>query len=278
MRDLTNRVGALEGLNGTLDTRHLDQHRRERHTDRRERQRRRRRGHVRQQLRRQDGHGARRSDGHLPGPRKQNSYYVAGLAYYANTTDLRTDFANDRGIQNVQTFMIDTQEFNNNPLDGPKNMLWLAGKYGGFIDKDNDDMPQQSEWDADGDGVAGQLRARDSAAEPGERPGPRLRLHRQPPSSASSASVNSGSISDSTRIYQTLLQQYGTWTGQLLAFRINGDGTLGNGLPLARDSEASGTPPRNCPPWTRGRSSRANRLAPKVPFRWASLDAPRQGQ
>ncbi len=30
--------------------------------------------------------------GTCPAPQKQNSYYVAGLAYYANTTDLRTDF------------------------------------------------------------------------------------------------------------------------------------------------------------------------------------------
>ena len=74
--------------------------------------------------------------GTCPSPEKENSYYVAGLAYYANTSDLRSDLANDRGIQNVATFIIDTQEFNTNPLDGPKNMLWLAGKYGGFVDAD----------------------------------------------------------------------------------------------------------------------------------------------
>lgn len=165
--------------------------------------------------------------GTCPSPSKQNSYYVAGLAYYANTTDLRADFDDDRGIQNVQTFMIDTQEFNNNPLDGPKNMLWLTGKYGGFTDKDDDGVPDADEWDADNDGVPdnyvlatqpqnlinGLNRAFDFIDS---------RL-----SSASSASVNSGSISDLTRIYQTRFNS-GTWSGQLLAFRINDDGTLGD--------------------------------------------------
>jgi len=91
--------------------------------------------------------------GTCPYPGKENAYYIAGLAYYANTTDLRPDFANDRGIQNVQSFFIDTQEYNSNPLDGPKNMLWLAGKYGGFVDANGDGIPQTSEWDADGDGI-----------------------------------------------------------------------------------------------------------------------------
>src|SRR4029079_17483855 len=153
VRDLTNRVGAMEGLNGnwsnsgtwTSSGAH---------------------GSVRG-AHDSVGGGAGTFDnacssktvsalgevmGTCPYPGKQNSYYVAGLAYYANTTDLRSDFANDRGIQNVQTFMIDTQEFNSNPLDGPKNMLWLTGKYGGFTDANNNATPEASEWDADGDG------------------------------------------------------------------------------------------------------------------------------
>ena len=60
----------------------------------------------------------------------------------------------DPGKQTVSSFFIDTQEFSTNPLDGNKNMLWLAGKYGGFIDSDNNDQPNlQAEWDGDSDGV-----------------------------------------------------------------------------------------------------------------------------
>lgn len=83
---------------------------------------------------------------------KQNSYYIAGLAYYANTTDIRSDVSLP-GKQTVSTFMVDTQEYNANPLTGQMNMLWLAGKYGGFEDSDGTDTPNlTNEWDKDGDG------------------------------------------------------------------------------------------------------------------------------
>ncbi|HEY7639393.1 MAG TPA: PilC/PilY family type IV pilus protein [Steroidobacteraceae bacterium] len=215
--------------------------------------------------------------GTCPFPGKQNSYYVAGLAYYANTTDLRPDFPNDRGIQNVQTFMIDTQEFNSNPLDGPKNMLWLTGKYGGFVDANNDGVPQATEWDADGDGspdnyvlatqpqnlVNGLDRAFD--------------FIEGRVSSASSASVNSGSISDLTRIYQTRFNS-GTWTGQLLAFAINADGTLGDGVAPLTDAEAVWDAGQELPGWNSRQIITRDSTGGKVAFRWASLDATRQSQ
>jgi type IV pilus assembly protein PilY1 len=209
--------------------------------------------------------------GTCPSPNKQNSYYVAGLAYYANTTDLRSDFTDDRGIQNVQTFMIDTQEFNNNPLDGPKNMLWLTGKYGGFTDANNNRIPETAEWDANGDGspdnyvlatqpqnlVNGLDRAFD--------------FIEGRVSSASSASVNSGSISDLTRIYQTRFNS-GTWSGQLLAFRIRPDGTLGNGIPPLEDSEAEWDAANQLPAFNARQIIARDTTGAKVPFRWASLD------
>jgi type IV pilus assembly protein PilY1 len=215
--------------------------------------------------------------GTCPAPQKQNSYYVAGLAYYANTTDLRSDFANDRGMQNVQTFMIDTQEFNSNPLDGPKNMLWLTGKYGGFTDANANGTPETSEWDADGDGqpdnyvlatqpqnlVNGLDRAFD--------------FIEGRVSSASSASVNSGSISDLTRIYQTRFNS-GTWSGQLLAFAINADGTLGNGVPPLTDSEAQWDAAQELPAWGSRQIITRDSTGAKVAFQWNSLDATRQTQ
>jgi Tfp pilus tip-associated adhesin PilY1 len=98
--------------------------------------------------------------GTCPYPPKENSYYIAGLAYYANTRDIRPDMD---GRQTVTTFMIDTQEYNAVPLVGPMNMLYLAGKYGGFVesptdmtDTNGDGNPYEpnldSEWDKDGDG------------------------------------------------------------------------------------------------------------------------------
>ncbi|MEO5339300.1 MAG: PilC/PilY family type IV pilus protein [Magnetococcus sp. MYC-9] len=96
--------------------------------------------------------------GTCPYPGKENSYYIAGLSYYAHTMDLRPDWP---GKQSISTFMVDTQEYSATPLTGPMNMLWLAGKYGGFKESDHQDTngdgnPDEpnlvTEWDADEDG------------------------------------------------------------------------------------------------------------------------------
>jgi type IV pilus assembly protein PilY1 len=102
--------------------------------------------------------------GEVAGPRggtKHNSWYVAGLAYYANTYDLRPGGALP-GDQTITTYMMDTQEYSSTPYKGEMNMLWLTGKYGGFVEKDfvdtnGDGNPYepnlQAEWDADADGL-----------------------------------------------------------------------------------------------------------------------------
>ncbi|MBF0185041.1 MAG: hypothetical protein HQM06_11725 [Magnetococcales bacterium] len=96
--------------------------------------------------------------GSCPYPGKENSYYIAGLAYYARTQDLRADWS---GKQSLSAFMVDTQEYSATPLVGRMNMLWLAGKYGGFKEQDyqdsngdgnNEEPNLATEWDADGDG------------------------------------------------------------------------------------------------------------------------------
>jgi Tfp pilus tip-associated adhesin PilY1 len=72
--------------------------------------------------------------GTSPSPGKENSYYIAGLAYYAHMTDLRPDLTSTYGTSThtVTSYFIDTQEANSNMLVGKYNMLYLAAKYGGF--------------------------------------------------------------------------------------------------------------------------------------------------
>ncbi|WP_374243394.1 pilus assembly protein [Zoogloea sp.] len=53
------------------------------------------------------------------------SYYIAGLAYYAHSSDLRTDID---GIQTVDTYWMDVMEVGYIS----KNQYWLATKYGGY--------------------------------------------------------------------------------------------------------------------------------------------------
>lgn len=215
--------------------------------------------------------------GTCPYPPKQNSYYVAGLAYYANTTDLRTDHANDRGIQNVMSFVIDTQEYASNPLDGPRNMLWLAGKYGGFNDENGDRIPQPNEWDADNDGVPDNYVL---ATQPQNLVNGLDRAFDfidRTLSSASSASVNSGSISDQTRIYQTRFNS-SDWTGQLLAFRVNADGTLGDGTGPLLDNEALWDASNQLPAPEDRQIITRDSTGARIPFQWASLSTTRRDQ
>jgi len=71
------------------------------------------------------------------------TYYMAGLAYWANVNDIRTDKPT-----RVKTFSIDVDEGGNGLIDGnirtikPRNsQLYLAAKYGGFNDINGDGNP-----------------------------------------------------------------------------------------------------------------------------------------
>ncbi len=56
---------------------------------------------------------------------RNNSYYMAGLAYDAHTKDIRSDHT---GSQTISTYWLDVLETGYLP----KNQFWLAAKYGGF--------------------------------------------------------------------------------------------------------------------------------------------------
>jgi len=82
------------------------------------------------------------------------TYYMAGLAYWANTHDIRLD----KPVR-VKTFAIDVDEGGDGKIDGnqralkPRNsQLYLAAKYGGFEDRNGDGNPFVT-YDADGQTV-----------------------------------------------------------------------------------------------------------------------------
>lgn len=59
---------------------------------------------------------------------RNNSAYIAGLAYDSHTTDIRPDL---EGTQTIATHWVDVRE--NNVLEPrARNQYWLAAKYGGF--------------------------------------------------------------------------------------------------------------------------------------------------
>ncbi|HVK56086.1 MAG TPA: PilC/PilY family type IV pilus protein [Burkholderiales bacterium] len=91
-----------------------------------------------------------------------NTYYIAGLAYWANTNDFRPDNSADpksKGKQTIKSFFIDVLE---EPLGGPRpggvNQYYLAAKYGGFVDENNNGVPANSKtFDKDGNGIPDNL-------------------------------------------------------------------------------------------------------------------------
>lgn len=108
-----------------------------------------------------------------------------------------------------------------------KDPLWYAAKWGGFIDSDNDDLPQGTEWDSDADGTPDnyflvtnalglQSQLRNAFTEIVARTG-----------SASSVATNSTRLDTDTLIYQARFNS-GDWHGELLAYRINSDGSIGS--------------------------------------------------
>jgi type IV pilus assembly protein PilY1 len=88
------------------------------------------------------------------GPVQLGSYFIAGLAYWANTHDIRPDIATKpqtKGKQTVQSFFI--RLAGHFRPDG-KDQFWLGAKYGGFDDINNDGKPaNDSTFDKDGDHV-----------------------------------------------------------------------------------------------------------------------------
>lgn len=87
------------------------------------------------------------------------SGYLAGLAFYARTTDLRTDepFMNNlNGPQTVSTYFVDVREAGSWGTSGdPRNQLWLAAKFGGFTDSNKDGIfqPATDAWANTGAGT-----------------------------------------------------------------------------------------------------------------------------
>ena len=72
--------------------------------------------------------------------------YIAALAYWGNTFDIRSD---KPGNQNVKAFMIDVVEGGTYKTE-TTNSFYLAAKWGGFDDSDGSKTPNiKSEWSSD---------------------------------------------------------------------------------------------------------------------------------
>ncbi|MDD2760557.1 MAG: PilC/PilY family type IV pilus protein, partial [Methylomonas sp.] len=152
-------------------------------------------------------------------------YYIAGLAYYANTQNIRKDIG---GTQTVNNFMVDNQEYSTSPLVGKMNMLWLAGKYGGFNDfnangvPDDEDLKNKkpSEWDADGDGEPDKYVLANKPEKLVKALNAAFEAIKEKMSAAAAIAANSTRLTSDTLIYQGKFNS-ADWSGRLEAYSID---------------------------------------------------------
>lgn len=174
---------------------------------------------------------------------RNNSAYIAGLAFDAHTKDMRPDLS---GTQTASTYWVDVEE--NQQLYGmSKNQYLLATKYGGFSVPSGFNpatytgpMPL-SWWSTTGDTLAtssGSQPRPDNFFEGGNAAAMRTGLtnafsaiYNANQGSTSSLALNSSQLQTGSTTYQASYTE-GTWTGALKAFSIDPTTKTVAGAPL----------------------------------------------
>jgi len=160
-----------------------------------------------------------------------NSAYIAGLAYYANTTDIRPDVA---GKQTISTHWVDVRE-DQILRSKADNQYWLAAKYGGFKVPDNyvkgTALPAGS-WRTTTDVLSTGDQRPDNfyVASDAENMVESLKLAfakiaQEAQSSTTSLAANSTRLATDTAVFQSALNSK-FWSGDLLARKIATNGAI----------------------------------------------------
>ncbi|HEX9877849.1 MAG TPA: PilC/PilY family type IV pilus protein [Gammaproteobacteria bacterium] len=176
-----------------------------------------------------------------------NSAYIAGLAYYANTTDIRPDDL--PGTQTAATHWVDVLE--GQSLEAPiENQYYLATKYGGFKLPDDEEFdpatfggPLPLEWwNTNGETLVSFGPRANPAGFAFPRPDNYYvagradamveslttafaKIAAELRSSASSVAANSTRVDSDTAVFQAAFDSH-RWSGDLQAFRITTGGTI----------------------------------------------------
>ncbi|MGN6235149.1 pilus assembly protein [Dyella sp.] len=163
---------------------------------------------------------------------RNNSAYIAGLAYDSHTVDMRSDLT---GMQTVSTYWVDVEE--NQKLEGvATNQYLLATKYGGFAvpagysPYTNKKAFDQAWWSTSGDilTTSNVNKPRpDNFFEGGNATSMRNGLNAAfsaiasaNAGSSASLSLNSSQLQDGSTVYQASYVE-GAWSGALKAFAID---------------------------------------------------------
>lgn len=171
--------------------------------------------------------------------------------------------------------LYDKRSFSPGSSDGAtllKDPLWYAAKWGGFRESGpvagRNQMPEGTEWDEDGDGTPDSYFLVTNALTLKDQLSKAFDTILKRTGSASSASVNSGTINEETRIYQALFTT-GDWSGDLVSYPVQTDGSVG-----AAEWNAA----TRVPAAVDRVIFTVNSDGSAVPFSWAGLDATRKAQ
>ncbi|MGP0172023.1 pilus assembly protein [Pseudomonas sp. NCHU5208] len=166
---------------------------------------------------------------------RDNSAYIAGLAYLANTTDIRPGLA---GKQSISTFWVDVRE-NQVLASKNRNQYWLATKYGGFkVPEDFGDPYARSTalpeawWHTTTDMLADNYPRPDNffVASDATRMVESLKtafakIAQEVNSTTTTLATNSTRLETDTAVFQSSLNSK-LWSGDLLAKKVNTNGTI----------------------------------------------------
>lgn len=104
--------------------------------------------------------------------------------------------------------------------------LWYTAKWGGFNDANGNGLPDlQDEWDKDGDGIPDRYFFATNPSELAESLGNALADVIAASSSSAAVATNSTRLDTNTVVYQAKFNSV-DWTGQLLAYTINPNGSI----------------------------------------------------
>lgn len=220
--------------------------------------------------------------GWVGGVNDQATPYMAGLAHWANTNDIRTDLV---GKQTVSTYWVDVLEpsYPTNPPSLSKTQYWLAAKYGGFrtdLVSGNNPNAASASWDANNDGVPDTWYAGNDpdSMRNGLTAAFADIASRAQAGSAGTPAVSSPRQTTGTQIVYTAYDPDG-WTGSVRSCTPSQSSSQCNSAPVWEASRwlNSTTPPTGQTALTSVTrkiiSSWASPSFSKMPFQWGSLNS-----
>jgi type IV pilus assembly protein PilY1 len=199
------------------------------------------------------------------------------VAYFLDTPNPKTPGQCDPTTSCAGLPLTSTRTFTPGSTAGAtllKDPLWYAAKWGGFKDQNDNGRPDlQNEWDANHDGTPDNYFLVTNALNLGKYLANAFNEILDRVASASSASVNSGSVSSSSRVYQARFSS-ANWTGELLSYQVKSDGSLNTDINDPKNWEAG----KHIPAPSSRQIITTNSDGAAVPFQWTSLDATRKAQ